>query len=188
MPEPNHRLSKWWGFPWVALFAGLALIALREVNGTAQISRDYWWWSVPCAIAGAGLLARLFYRQLVGKICRLGYSSTDIVMTVGGAWRAGITLSILVTAPSPLAFAHALNMMAGVPYTAMYSVSGKYIIPVKRGNCCKMILTREDNPSDKFKICVIESEYNVTTIGEKMSVNGRQSRYVNELFSHSKIS
>jgi len=79
-------------------------------------------------------------------------------------------------------------MTVGVPYTAMYSVSGKYIIPVKRGNCYKIILTREDNPSDKFKICVIESEYDVTNIGKRMSVNGRQSRYINELFIHSKIS
>jgi hypothetical protein len=89
----------------------------------SNIDSDYWQWSVPCAVVGAGLLGWLFQQILVGRKFWPRGSSADQTIDEAWSWLVGILAASTLMMIAPLDAVYAINETVGVPYTELYTVT-----------------------------------------------------------------
>ena len=127
-----------------------------------------------------------FQRILVGRLYK---SKPGVMLPLGirASWViGGISAGVLVML-LPFAVATVVNRVIGTTYTVSYLVTGKSIQRGKR-TCYDLTMIKSDNPSDRFDVCVPKAEHDATSIGDKMQVTGRRSRYVNQMIHFRRIS
>jgi hypothetical protein len=184
MHVSNNRRAEPLLIGFLVFAAGVGLI-LPFGGHPAQISDYYWDRAVPIAIFLVILVGWWFRKNLIGRTLRGRFGG---LMEIGPivAWFYGLFGATILAVMLLHFVAYALNRVEGLSYTAIYRVTGKYEYRGK-SNCNGLILTKEDAPSDQFKVCVSAPQHAATNIGDKMLINGLRSRYVNQMLSFKKI-
>jgi hypothetical protein len=172
----------------VAYFIVLLVISwLGYAGGPAiQIDSYYkhvgWLLGIPVGLAMAWYFQRILigrlYKSRSGAMLPLGLRSSWMI----GGIAAGVLVMLL-----PFAAATVVNRVIGTTYTVSYMVIGKSVEHGKR-TCYDLTMAKADNQSDRFDVCVPEVEQEATSIGDKMQVTGRRSRYVNQILRFRRIS
>jgi hypothetical protein len=172
----------------VAYFIVFLVISwLSYAGGPAiQIDSHYkhvgWLLGIPVGLA----MTWYFQRTLVGRLCE-SKSGAMLPLGIRASWMiGGIAAGVLVML-LPFAVATVANRLIGTTYTVSYRVTGKSIERGKR-TCYDLTMAKADNPSDRFDACVSKAEQDATSIGDKMRVTGRRSRYVNQIIRFRRIS
>jgi len=123
--------------------------------------------------------------NLIGRALRGRFGGkTEIGPTL--SWFFGLFGALILVVLLSHFVAYALNRREGLPYTAIYGVTGKYEYHGKT-SCNGLILTKQQDPSDQFKVCVSPSQQASTNVGDKMLIHGLRSHYVNQMLSFEKI-
>ena len=81
-----------------------------------------------------------------------------------------------------------ISRMAGTPYIAIYDVTGKSKYNGRGNPCYSLRLTQEGDLSDQFEVCVSQAQQSAIDIGGRMLVNGRRTRYTNQMLSAHAVS
>lgn len=175
--------------PLMALyFAAFCALALTEPfdGPSVQVSKGYrqigWWLWLPLSLViGWG-----FQRLLVGRVHKSRGGKTRI-LGARDSWVIGIFLAAIFAMLMPEAVGNVVNSIVGVPYTATYTVTGKAI---ERGKhtCYDLVMTKQNDPTDRFDVCASQSQYESTVLGDRMQVDGRRSRCMNKMLSFAKSS
>jgi hypothetical protein len=126
-----------------------------------------------------------FRQKLIGRTLRGRFGGKTEVGPIL-SWFYGLFGATILAVLLSHFVAYALNRREGLPYTSIYGVTGKYEYHGK-SSCNGLILTREHDPFDQFKVCVSPSQQDSTAIGDKMLINGLRSHYVNQMLGFEKI-
>jgi hypothetical protein len=191
MPAPETRRAEplLIGYCFIVV-CFMAALVLRGPAGP-HIDSDYWQWSIPCAVAGTGLLGWLFQRILIGRKFWPRGSPTDQTIDDAWSWFVGILAAGLLMTIAPYDAAFVINRAVGAPYTGLYTVIYKFtsFSHQRHSSVCHGIVVASDaDPSDVFRLCVPQAEQDETVVGDKMKVKGRRSRYVNQMLSYDWLS
>ena len=176
---------------WIVVVVGMGVVPGLVSPAGPQIDSDYWQWSVPCAVAGAGLLGRMFQGMLVGRNFWLRGSPTDLTIDDFQSWVIGVLAAGLLMTIAPIDAVYVLNEVFGDSYTALYTATDKYMVyghGPHQSVCYGVVVVNNADMSDVFRMCVSQAEHNETVIGDKMKVKGRRSRYVNQMLSYDWLS
>jgi len=172
----------------VAYFIAFFVISwLGYAGGPAiQIDSYYkhvvWLLGIPVGFA----MTWYFQRILLGRLYK-SKSGAMLPLGIRASWMiSGIAAAVLVVL-LPFAVATVVNRVIGSTYTVSYLVTGKSIERGKR-TCYDLTMVNADNPSDRFDVCVPKAEQDATSIGDKMQVTGRRSRYVNQMIRFRRVS
>ncbi|AUT64964.1 hypothetical protein [Paraburkholderia terrae] len=172
----------------VAYFIVFFVISwLGYAGGPAiQIESQYkhvsWLVAIPVGLA----MTWYFQRILVGRLYK-AKSGAMLPLGIRASWVAGGIAAGILTMLLPFAVATIANRVIGTTYTASYLVTGKSIGRGKR-TCYDLTMTKADDASDRFDVCVPKSEQDATRVGDKMQVTGRRSQYVNQMIRFRRIS
>jgi hypothetical protein len=165
---------------------GIALAWGSSFDGPAvRISRDYWRWVAPVTIPTTIFVTWRLQRALIGSWYKPRYASEERQFGLTESWITGAIAAIILAAFATGAFANVMNQVIGVSYVATYDVIGKYINRGKH-TCYGLTVTKVGDPLDQFQLCVSQSEQEETTIGDRLQVDGRRSRYVNQLLNYTR--
>lgn len=176
---------------WCFALLGSGVVPALAGPTRPQIDSDYWQLSIPCAIAGVGILGWMFERMLFGRNFWLRGSPTDLTIDGFQSWVVGVLAAIPLMMIAPIDAAYVVNDVFGVSYTALYTATDKYMIyghGPHQGICYGIAVVNNADPSDEFRMCVSQAERDETVIGDKMKVKGRRSRYINQMLSYDWLS
>jgi len=170
----------------VVVAVGIVLAWISTFNGPAvRIRHDYWRWAAPVGIPAAFVIAWRMQKALVGSWYKPRYSSQERQVGVGESWATGAIAAAVLVMFATGAFANVMNQVIGVSYVATYEVAGKYIERGKR-TCYGLTIVNVDDPLDRFQFCIARSEQEATAVGEKLQVNGRRSKFVDQVLGYTR--
>ncbi len=174
----------------IILLLLLAVIGLAwgaSADGPAfRINEGYWRQAAPIAIPAAILIAWGLQKVLVGTWYKPRYARQEQQMQPGESWATGAIAAAILVGTASMAYANLMNEATGTAYVATYSVVEKYVTSGKR-TCYGLRLSEEGNPKDQFQICVSQPDQEKTTLGERFQVNGRRSKYANQMLSYASV-
>jgi hypothetical protein len=173
---------------WYCLtLAGLAIALFLRGPAAPHIDDDLWRWTAPCAVVGTALLGWLFKRKLTGRTFQLRGSQTAQIIDDGWSWLVGILAAGTLMMIVPYDAAYGINRVIGLPYTDVYTVAETYTTlthGVHSSACYGILIERESDPDDAFRLCVSEAEQDKATVGRKMEVRERRSRYIDQMIGY----
>ncbi|MBN3751671.1 hypothetical protein G3N95_01880 [Paraburkholderia sp. Tr-20389] len=170
----------------IVFVTALVLAWGSSFNGPAfRIRHEYWSRIVPLAIPVAIFIAWRLQKMLVGSWYTPRYASQERQMGIGESWATAVLAAVILVGFGTEAAANVMNQVVGVSYVATYEVASKF---VERGKhtCYGLTLIKVDDPTDQFQICVSNPEQEGTATGERWRVNGRRSRYVNQMLGYTR--
>lgn len=163
---------------------GIALACGSSFEGPAvRISRDYWRWIAPVAIPLAAVVAWGLQGALFGSWCKPRYAKEERQMRRGESLLMGAGAAVVLVTLASVTFANVANQVVGEAFVATFDVVAKHI---KRGKhtCYGITIVNVRDSHDQFEMCVPGAEYDRTALGQVLRVNGRRSKYVEQIVSY----
>lgn len=168
------------------VFVVVAILILPNGGIATQISSEYRSQAIGVAIGPVILIGWWFRAAIVGSTYRMRVGGmTEVGPAV--SWFLGLFAATVIAFLAISAVALEMTRREGVAYSEIYDVTGKYENHGKN-ECYGLILTKEHDQSDRFSICVPQSEHSATEIGDRILINGIRSHYANEMLSFKAVS
>ncbi|NLP63742.1 hypothetical protein [Paraburkholderia sacchari] len=167
----------------LVIATGIALACGLPSGLAIRISHDYWRLAAPVAIVAGIFVAWRLQKILVGSWYKPRYARDERQMEPRESWITGSICSAILVLLATMGVANAINQITGAPYVATYRITDKYITRGKH-SCYGLIFSKIDDREDQFNVCVSQTEQNAAAPGEVVQVNGRRSKYVDELLTY----
>lgn len=162
---------------------GIALACGVPSGLATRISHDYWRLAAPVAIVAGIFVAWRLQKALVGSWYKSRYARDKRQMEPRESWLTGSICAAILVFLATMDVANAINQMTGAPYVATYRITDKYITRGKH-TCYGLTFAKIDDQEDRFSTCVSRAEQDAATTGEIVQVNGRRSKFVDELLTY----